>query len=115
VKPWWERFPGLYEREMAELDRSGVRYERNKAAWSHGVLQLDLWPEVGGREVHLMATYPDLYPFFRFEVVARRSNSSVTRTPLRKAFALSDAQLKTGRSTTRWPGSSTIRFRRFCG
>ena len=77
MKPWWERFPGVYEEEIAGLDELGIPYERDEAAWAEGVLRFHLRPEVDGREVELVATYPDLYPYFRFQVRAPSENQLI--------------------------------------
>lgn len=70
MDPWWKRFPGVHEEEVAALDELGIAYERDDDAWADGVLQFRLHPEVDGREIELVATYPDLYPYFRFQVRA---------------------------------------------
>lgn len=70
MKPWWERFPAVYEEEISQLEAAGIPFTRDQGLWDAGVLQLRLHPRVDGREVELIATYPDLYPYFRFEVRA---------------------------------------------
>lgn len=69
LPPWWERWQGLLEEELRALDRAGIGYELDEAARrKHGVIQLRVYPEVDGRRLELVATYSDLFPYFRFEV-----------------------------------------------
>ncbi len=93
---WWDRFPEVYRREHSELDRLGIRYERSESAWEAGVLQFHLWPVVNGEEVNLVATYPDLYPFFRFEVQAPNAALVRHQNPFTTSLCL------IGRSTDNW-------------
>jgi hypothetical protein len=68
---WWERYPERLAAEFEALDSNGIRYERDLEAESQGVLRLRLWyPLDDGTELHLITTFPDNYPFFRFEVEA---------------------------------------------
>jgi molybdopterin/thiamine biosynthesis adenylyltransferase len=67
---WWERYPGLLQVELDNLDAHGIRYEVDDESQSRGVVHLRLFPAVGGRELPLIAIFPDSYPFFRFEVQA---------------------------------------------
>lgn len=68
LSPWWERHPERLEYELQALAASGVRFERDEAAFAAGIARLRVWPTVGGVEVELAVTFPDLYPFFRFTV-----------------------------------------------
>jgi hypothetical protein len=68
---WWERYPERLTAELEALERNGIRYERDPEAESQGVMRLRLWyPLSTGAELYLVATFPDNYPFFRFEVEA---------------------------------------------
>lgn len=69
--PWWVRRPEWLEEELAALDTAGIRWERDEASFAQGVARLHLTVQVpGGEELRLVITYPDLYPYFRFEVSA---------------------------------------------
>jgi hypothetical protein len=70
VGPWWERYPERYQSELGDLAAAGIRYEIDKEALAKGFLKLHVYPIERGDELHLVATFPDLYPFFKFEVDA---------------------------------------------
>ena len=70
MAPWWEDDPERYADELAALDRAGIRWEVEQAAFSAGVLRLRVYPVIEGEELELVAAFPDEYPWFRFEVEA---------------------------------------------
>lgn len=71
LKPWWERFKDRLEYELAELDKRGIKYERDPDAFANGTIVLKLWfPLDNGETIFLTAHYPDTYPYTRFEVKA---------------------------------------------
>jgi hypothetical protein len=67
---WWDRYPDRYESEIAELEQANIRFERDEQAFAQGFLRLHVYPRVAGEELHLVATFPELYPHFKFEVDA---------------------------------------------
>src|SRR5215213_8372033 len=70
LRPWWERWPGLLERELRTLAEAGIIYEVDEEARARGFIRLRLTVVVGGEELSLVATYPDLFPYVRFDVRA---------------------------------------------
>jgi hypothetical protein len=71
ISNWWERFPGLLDAELSALDDAGIEYRLdNEARAQRGVIRLLLKVSVEDEVLKLIATYPDLYPYFRFEVQA---------------------------------------------
>ena len=70
TEPWWRRRPEWLEQELAAFEAAGIRWERDEEAFAQGVARLHLTLEEGGESLHLTITYPDLYPYFRFEVSA---------------------------------------------
>lgn len=64
MKPWWEAFPGRAKHEYECLDAAGIRYALDNDAADRSVLQLRI-TAIGDDAVDLIATFPDLYPFFR--------------------------------------------------
>lgn len=68
AEPWWVRNPERLEYELQALEDSGVRFERDEGAYAHGIMRLRVFPTIVGREVELLVTFPDLYPYFRFTV-----------------------------------------------
>jgi ThiF family protein/E2/UBC family protein B len=67
---WWEEYSDRFQSELESLDRQGIRYELDEEARSQGILRLNLFPLVEGRELHLTVIFPDSYPYFPFEVRA---------------------------------------------
>jgi molybdopterin/thiamine biosynthesis adenylyltransferase len=67
---WWERYPTRYDSELEELQRAGFRFNLDESAKRAGHLRIDVFPQVQGQEVHVVGIFPDLYPWFRFEVKA---------------------------------------------
>lgn len=100
---WWERDPKRYESEIAELQRAGIRYERDEEAFADGRLRLRVFPIVDGAELPLVAAFPDFYPWFRFEVLAQTLNLPHHQHALSKAVCLIP------RTTGSWrPGSDRL-------
>lgn len=64
MQHWWDTWPGRVEHEQARLDAAGIRYERDEAAWATGVLRYRV-SAIADRDVDLVVTFPDTYPFFR--------------------------------------------------
>jgi molybdopterin/thiamine biosynthesis adenylyltransferase len=67
---WWERDPARYASEREELDRAGFRYAVDEGAKAKGYLRINVFPVVNGEELPLIALFPDLYPWFKFELKA---------------------------------------------
>lgn len=100
---WWERYPERLTSELEELDRAGIRYERDEDAFVGGILRLRLYPVVDDEELLLVTTFPDLYPFFRFEVEAPNATLPHHQHPFSKVLCL------IGRSTGNWhPGRDRL-------
>lgn len=73
IEPWWDRWPGLLEAELAELAAHGYEPDVDEEFQAaHGVIRVKLRVErPDTREtMDLVATYPDLYPYLRPEVQA---------------------------------------------
>lgn len=70
-QPWWDNFPGRYEHELNQLDAAGIEYEVDANYRSeYGRVRLRAWPEVEGRTIEVIATFPDFYPYLPFQVDA---------------------------------------------
>ena len=67
---WWDDDPERYDSEISELERAGIRWERDDDAFAAGRLRLRVFPVVDGEELPLVAVFPDEYPWFKFEVEA---------------------------------------------
>ena len=99
---WWERWPGRLEHELRGLEQAGIRYERDAKAFEDGVVRIRLWSNHGGREVELVATFPDLYPWFRFEVAAPQLSLVRHQHPFGKNLCL------IGRASANWHTTDTL-------
>jgi hypothetical protein len=99
---WWERWPDRLTAELKALDEAGISYERNEAAFAKGIVELRLNYLVGGEYLELTATYPDFYPFVKFEVRAPSLSLSRHQHPFGKTLCL------IGRSTWKWHTTDTL-------
>lgn len=99
---WWDRFPGRLQFELDALGSAGIAYERNEHAFSQGVMQLRLSMEIRGERLSLLVTFPDLYPYFRFEVEAPDLSLSHHQNPFAKNLCL------IGRGTHYWHSTDTV-------
>ncbi len=69
IQAWWLRYPGLYEWELRELKTAGFAVTaEHPPNEPHGVVQLRVTDGPGMDLGDLLVTFPDLYPWFRFEV-----------------------------------------------
>lgn len=68
ARRWWDRFPGRLERELEDLAEAG--YEPRHTINDDGRLHVEIQLQLGGRKRTALIRYPDLYPYFRFEVFA---------------------------------------------
>jgi hypothetical protein len=102
IPVWWERFPGLREAELAALDAAGLAYEIDEAAERVGILRIRVTVVLDATPTDLVATYPDLYPYFRFEVEAPGLDLGRHQNPFRRTLCL------IGRRTDNWNVSDTL-------
>jgi hypothetical protein len=100
---WWDRHPGRLEFEVRALQDAGYRVERDEQSFLDGVARLLLWSDLPGVPNHLVVTFPDLYPYFRFEVEAPGIPVlEHHQQPFTKNLCL------LGRSTLEWSTSDTV-------
>jgi hypothetical protein len=103
VTPWWESEPGRFEYELAELEAAGVSYEIDERARTAGVIVLNLTVTTGEGEVlRLVARFPDLYPYVRFELLAPELELDRHQNPIGKQLCL------IGRDTGEWRTTDTL-------
>lgn len=100
--PWWESNSRRLEYELAALDRAGIAYRRDEAAFARGIMRLDLEADVEGERLALVVTFPDLYPYFRFEVDAPGLDLEHHQNPFGKNLCL------LGRETFYWDTTDTV-------
>ena len=97
LKPWWERWPGRLEHELEALTAAGIPFALDESARRlNGVIKIDLHPIIDGEHLNLQVIFPDLYPYFRFEVLAPDLDLAHHQNPFEKNLCL------IGRSTAYW-------------
>ena len=103
MKPWWERFPGRLDREIASLDTHGIAHKRDAFAWSQGQLILEVTvTTLGTTPIRMIAHYPHTFPYTRFEVVAPELALPRHQHPFTKNLCLM------GRATSNWSVHDTL-------
>jgi hypothetical protein len=88
MKPWWERWPHIYRREVEALDSAGIKYEIDETAQRDGRLVVELDVELDGEPLHLVARYPANFPYTRFYVFAPRVDLPRHQNPYSKELCL---------------------------
>lgn len=89
LRPWWETYQGLLEWELHLLDEAGIPHRLDEAfRRDHGVIKLHVWPRVNGVEKRMEVVYPDLYPWFRPEVVSPDDDLDKHQGPFQKNLCL---------------------------
>ena len=102
MKPWWERWPGRLEYEIAELKTAGIHCERDEDAFNKGVVKLNLRHTVNGEEQNFIVVFPDVYPYIRFEIFAPDLELEHHQNPFQKNLCM------IGRSTGNWRIRDTV-------
>lgn len=103
VSKWWEAYPGRLEYEISALEALGVSVRRDDSELALGrvVLHCSMpWKE---ENIELIATFPNLYPYFRPTVHAPDlTGLTHHRTPHDGTLCL------LGRSTSEWVPGLTL-------
>lgn len=99
---WWERYPDRLAFELEQLELAGVKVETDQAALRAGVMRFRLGTQRDSRPLKLVTTFPDLYPYFRFEVSAPDEALPHHQNPEAKNLCL------LGRSTVYWNTNDTV-------
>lgn len=102
IQPWWEAYKGRLEFELAALDKAGILYELDNEAFAKSVVRLKLRVPIGGHTYQMIALFPDLYPYFRFEVEAPELDLPHHQNPFGKNLCL------LGRSSDLWHTNDTL-------
>ena len=84
LKSWWERWPGRLEHELEALKIVGIPFCVDETARQSRVIRLKLTPTINGERFELIAVFPDLYPYIRFEL--RLPADLVSPEPIGKIF-----------------------------
>lgn len=99
---WWEDYPERLARERQALTDAHIPFTVIDEDLARGVYSLRLTVEIGGESQELIATYPDLYPFFRFQVRAPTLTLARHQHPFGKVLCL------IGRDTLEWDSADTL-------
>jgi hypothetical protein len=99
---WWERYPERLEFELQALNSAGIPFERVDERIRSGIYQLRVRPTVDGQTHDLLVTFPDHYPFFRFEITADSVALDHHQNPFSKALCF------IGRETFYWNTTDTV-------
>lgn len=102
LQPWWERCPERLEYEISALDAAGILWQRDEQAAARGVMQFQLTVTHEGRDLPLVVRFPDLYPYFRFEVYAPTLELPYHQNPFENNLCL------IGRRTHYWDTTDTV-------
>lgn len=102
MRPWWERWPERLDYELEQLRDAGISFERDQKAFSRGSIVLRLSPIIEGDSIELVAEFPALFPYFRFEVTAPTLDLDHHQNPFSKNLCL------IGRATENWDSSDTL-------
>jgi hypothetical protein len=81
---------------------AGIAFKRDDEAFNAGVLRLELSMEAEGERFPLIVTFPDLYPYFRFQVDAPTLELHHHQNPFFKNLCL------LGRGTHHWRTTDTV-------
>ncbi len=105
MKPWWQKIDGLLEYELKQLDEAGITYQLDENAKKRGIIVLRnirvTLPD--GRVINgIKAVFPDLYPFFRFELFSDSLRLGHHQNPLNGALCLIN------RGTRNWRTEDTL-------
>lgn len=100
---WWDRYPGKLEAELDALRKAGISFEIDERMRNQGVMRLCLSNvKVADEVFNLNVTFPDLYPFFKFEVQAPTLDLAIHQNPFEKNLCIID------RPTECWHTTDTV-------
>lgn len=99
---WWHEHPQRLEWEYKALREAGIRFETDDTAFAAGIARITAWPIINGVEEEFTVTFPELYPFFRFDVKAKNLNLEHHQNPFTKQLCL------IGRATQSWDMTDSV-------
>ncbi|MBN73102.1 MAG: hypothetical protein CME32_27925 [Gimesia sp.] len=102
LAPWWEQNPDRLKYEYTALKHAGISYSVDEKASACGILRLNLEMPYAGESIKLIVTFPDLYPYFRFQVDAPGLDLAHHQNPFGKNLCL------IGRGTNEWHTTDTV-------
>ncbi len=102
LEAWWILLPDRLRHELEELKRLGVEAEFLESPSHKGRAELRFCVPVNGERIPLIVQFPDLYPYFRFEVIAPNLALPYHQNPLSKNLCLIPSP------TENWHTSDTV-------
>jgi molybdopterin/thiamine biosynthesis adenylyltransferase len=103
VTPWWQQNPERLEYELAQLRAERIEYRVDEAAKIAGILIIDVdVVNSNGGNLTLQARFPDLYPYFRFEIRAPELALPHHQHPFGKQLCV------IGRASSNWNTTDTL-------
>lgn len=102
TKKWWDVWPGRLEFELQALDQVGIKRRLDPDALAKGIVRIELELDHDGKTYHLVAIFPESYPFFRPEVLARDLSLTKHQNPFSGGLCLLD------RGTYHWDTDFTL-------
>ena len=102
MQPWWERWPGRLEWELAELQEVGIEHRMDQNAFRKGIVVLNIHHEIKDRKEDFIVRFPDVYPYMRFEIYAPGLKLDHHQNPFKKNLCM------IGRSTANWSIDDTV-------
>ncbi len=94
MKPWWQRWPDRLQAEIDSLERAGAQVYAKLI--TDEAVQLHVRVPVGEEKIRLIVSFPDTYPYTRFEAIAVDLELPHHQNPIAKNLCL------IGRSTRNW-------------
>lgn len=101
-RPWWEEYPQRLEREYQALRDAGIPFEVDEDSFARGIGRITIHPTVYGVRHDIEVTFPDLYPYFRFDARAYGLALAHHQNPVSKQLCL------IGRGTDQWNVQDTV-------
>ena len=94
MKPWWQKWPNRLQAEIDSLERAGAQLDAKLI--TDEAVQLHVRFSVGEQKIRLIVSFPDTYPYTRFEAIAVDLELPHHQNPIAKNLCL------IGRSTRNW-------------
>lgn len=99
---WWDRYPERFEWELEALRLAGIPFNLDQDALVAGIARLTVTVTIDGEQHELLVTFPDLYPYFRFEVRAPNLTLDHHQNPFTRQLCV------LGRASETWDTSDSV-------
>jgi molybdopterin/thiamine biosynthesis adenylyltransferase len=102
AKAWFDERPGLLQEELEALANAGIACAVNESLQRQGILELEIQMKTDDEELHLVARYPDSFPYVRPVVIAPELDLGRHQHPFDRNLCL------LGRSTANWTSDQSL-------